>query len=304
MLARILVPLDGSRLAERALEPAYSLARRHTASILLLCAIEPQKLFVPDSHMLGGYSTIWPDQSLELARKVAGTYLKTLQAKVPEALPADTAMVDGDPAEVIVDSARTETAGMIVMSSHGYSGMTRWVHGSVAERVLHDAACPVLIVRAAQPMRHMLITLDGSPLSEHVLAPAFAVAGSLGCKVTLLRATETLRRPQAEPLDPPQPRTSEHAPGDTHQDVEAYLTGIAAAHEVDAGESDTVVVHGGPVESILEYAQTHGVDLIAMSTHGRTGLKRWVYGSVTEKVLRAAHGCSMLVFRPAVHHRH
>ncbi len=302
MFTKILVPLDGSDLAERALPPALVLAQHSEAQLSLLRALAPERMLVADSHvlMLGGYSAIWPNQSLELARKAATDYLSALRAtKMPKGLRLSTEMIEGDPAEIIVETARQEGVDLIVMSSHGYSGLTRWVLGSVAERVLHDAPCPVLIVRTTDPIRHVLIPLDGSEFSEQILEPAFALAASLECKVTLSRVIERLSPDEFDYLEHLENGLGQRLQSDIHTEAEQYLHGIATARRDALPELKTVILHGSPAHSLLEYAQTRGVDLIAMSTHGRTGLKRWVYGSVTEKILRAAANCAMLVSRPA-----
>ena len=302
MFTKILVPLDGSAFAERALPPALVLAQRAEAQLSLLRAVAPERMLVADSHvlMLGGYSAVWPNQSLELARQAAADYLSALRAaKIPKGLRLSAEMIEGDPAEIIVETARNEGVDLIVMSSHGYSGLTRWILGSVAERVLHDAPCPVLIVRTTDPIRHVLIPLDGSELSEQILEPAFALAASLECKVTLNRVIERLSAEEFEYLEHLENGLGQRLQSDTHAEAEQYLHGVATARRSAVPELKTVVLHGSPAQSLLEYAHMHGVDLIAMSTHGRTGLKRWVYGSVTEKVLRAATDRAMLVSRPA-----
>jgi nucleotide-binding universal stress UspA family protein len=300
MLNKILVPLDGSQLAERALKPAHALAQHAEGSLILLRAALPERMLTADVYSLGGYSPLWPNQSLELARKEADDYLQTLRSRKSLSGPAiRAAVVDGDPAISIVDTAADENVDLIAMSSHGYSGATLWMLGSVAERVLHDASCPVLVVRSAEPIRHILVTLDGSELAEHSLESAFAIAECLNCKVTLFRAIELLGRQEFHYLESLEAGLGRRMQDEMHEGAGSYLHQVANAHKGRAPEIQTMVAHDSPVRAILDYAQRHAVDVIAMSTHGRTGLRRWVYGSVTEKVLRAANCCSMLVTRPA-----
>lgn len=300
MINKILVPLDGSQLAERALGPAHTLAQHAEGSLILLRAALPERMFTPDIYSLGGYSPLWPDQSLEEARRAADDYLQAIRSRKTLSGPAIRAtVVEGDPAISIVEMAAAEHVDLIAMSSHGYSGATLWMLGSVAERVLHDAPCPVLVIRSAEPIRHILVTLDGSELAEHSLGPAFDTAESLNCKVTLLRAIGPIGRREYDYLESVEAGMGRRLQDELHEGAESYLGQIASAHKGRVPEIKSIVAHDSPVHAILDYAQRHAVDMTAMSTHGRTGLRRWVYGSVTEKVLRAANCCSMLVTRSA-----
>jgi nucleotide-binding universal stress UspA family protein len=203
-------------------------------------------------------------------------------------------------AEVIMDTAAAEKADLIVMSSHGYSGITRWVLGSVAERVLGGAPCPVLVIRSPKPLQHVLIPLDGSSLSEQALAPGLAVAASLGAEVTLLRAVPRAEAGEIREFDKIERGLGQRLVEEIREDAEGYLRCLAAARPHPGIEIKTVVTFEPAADSLLEYVEGHAIDLIAMSTHGRTGLARWRYGSVTEKVLHGSHH-SMLIVRPANH---
>src|SRR5690606_11649587 len=134
------------------------------------------------------FGVLYPDQALTESWEQAELYLGQLQAAyTADDPPTRVQVLTGDVAGALVDAAHQAEAGLIVMSSHGYSGVKRWVLGSVAERVLYAAPCPVWVVRGPTPPRHVLVTLDGSPLAERVLLPAMAVARTFGAQVTLLR---------------------------------------------------------------------------------------------------------------------
>jgi nucleotide-binding universal stress UspA family protein len=256
-------------------------------------------MLVADGHIIGQYSLIWPNQSLERSHKDALGYLEQVrQTQAPPGLPLRSRVLEGDVAEAIVDTAAAEAVNLIVMSSHGYSGVTRWMLGSVAEKVLNSAACPVLVIRAPRPLRRILISLDGSPLSEQALRPGLEVAASLGAEVTLLRAVPVLPEDELEQLEQIERGLGERLKDELREEAEAYLKHLAEAHRSAGVDAQTVVTVGAPAPGILSYAEAHDVDLIVMATHGRTGLRRWRYGSVTEKVLRGGQH-SMLVIRPA-----
>lgn len=294
MFTKILVPLDGSELAERALVPAIALAKRGAGSLVLVQAPAPDLTTLPE--VAGGYI---PAGLPTAAHDDAVVYLTTRQQAYAHAeVPIHTRVLEGSAADVVVEAATVEKADLIVMSSHGYSGLTRWVLGSVAERVLHAAPCPVLVMRSPAPVRQILIPLDGSPLAERALAPGLEIARRLNATVTLLRAIPPVPMEAMERLEGIELGLGRRLEGDLYEEANAYLTQVAAAQRSTGVDLKMVVITDRPAEAILTYAEHHAVDVIAMSTHGYTGLKRWTYGSVTDKVLREARACSMLVVRP------
>ena len=144
MFKKILVPLDGSQLSQRALEPALALSQQIGAELLLVR--------VPTADTLS--FAVSEAKQRELTRD-ALVYLETIRKSHEQPqFNIRTQVLDGDVASAIVDTARNEQVDLIVMSTHGYSGLTRWVLGSVTEKVLRSAPCPVMAVRAArQPGR-------------------------------------------------------------------------------------------------------------------------------------------------------
>lgn len=282
MYGPIVVPLDGSELAERALHVARMVAQFSQADLQLVRVATPNPYFLPVD---AGYGVLYPDKSLAEARQAADRYLVGLQA----ALEADVALRvetrEGDVAGAVVDAAREASARLIIMSSHGYSGVKRWLLGSVAEKVLNAAPCPVWVVRAPEPPRHVLITLDGSLLAEEVLQPALLVARSFGAQVTLLRVVPEIAVPEIEALNDYERDLGGRLLDETVEEAADYLTLVADRCGDEGLELRTVVRSGPAAETILEYGERHEVDLVAMTTHGRTGLRRWIYGSVTHKVL-------------------
>ncbi len=270
MFDKILVPLDGSKLAERSLELADSLTGGRQAAIILLR--------VP---VLKGYQLPEEEAGQRWDRQEADSYLAEIMARPrhPELL-MDKRVMEGDEAAVIVDTAVEDNVDLLIMSTHGRSGFGRWLLGSVAERVLRTAPCPMLVVRYADPIRRILIPLDGSPLAEKAIVPGLETALRLGAQVTLLRvAGET---------------------GDGYMKPQTAYTYLqAVADEIEGDTAVDIVVPTGPVAAtIIEFVNTANIDLIAMTTHGFTGSSRWVYGQITEKVMRGADA-SLLVIRPA-----
>jgi nucleotide-binding universal stress UspA family protein len=282
MFDTIVVPLDGSALAERALEPARALAQYSQGELRLVRVAVAQQMLVPDEV---GFGILYPDQSLIEARAEAQSYLSDLQAASPAYSAVIIAVREGDVAGEIIDCATTARARLIVMSSHGYSGVRRWLLGSVAEKVLYAAPCPVWIVRAPAPPRHVLITLDGSMLAEEVLLPALSLARCFEADVTLLRVVPDVGGSDLQALDTYERGLGRRFIEQSFDEARAYLALLAETHASANPRLITAVRTGPAAEVILEYADGHDVDLVAMTTHGRTGLRRWIYGSVTHKVL-------------------
>lgn len=298
MFHKILVPLDSSELAERALEPALALAQQGDSEIILLMVPALEKMLVPAPV---GYGFLMPEQFTELSCIEARNYLQTVsQNWASPGVNISVKVVEGDEAGVIVDTATAEGVDLIVMSTHGRTGLSRWVLGSVTERVLHSTICPVLVIRSADPLSRILITLDGSELAEKALQPGLEVARRLDSHVTLLRVVPDI---DYDPADMAYLDEIERGLGDSVQDaveeeVERYLGGVIRQYAPDL-KVHTRLWIGSPAQSILDYADLHDINLIVMATHGRTGLRRWVYGGITEKVLRSSNS-SMLVVRPPI----
>lgn len=299
MFRKIMVPLDGSELAENALEPAVSLAEKTDGKILLLSAAVHDLALARSRPGLGMEIV---DELATHSRERLGVYLASVR-KAHEDSPVafELKVEEGDAASAIVDTAAAEEVDLIVMSTHGRSGISLWLMGSVTERVLRSAPCPVLAVHDEQFFEHILITLDGSELSERALEPGVAVARLLGGRVTLLSVEppEEVEPGLFSDLEMAEAGLGEKVRDQSYQRTESYLQRMAGrcSESLDR-EVDIAPRTGAVAPAILDYIDYKEVDLVVMATHGRTGLRRWVYGSVTEKVLRKAR-CATLIVRPA-----
>lgn len=298
MFRKILVALDGSELAERALNPALALAQAKRGKITLLRVPVAERVMIP---VAAGYELPWSEQDIEHYVNQCREYLGSIEAAWAHSkIQFRSCVISGNVAEVIIDTAAEEKADVIVMSSHGYSGVTRWIYGSVAENVLRGAPCPVLVVRTDAPIRKVLIPLDGSELSERALIPACELAAAHEAEATLLRVVQEIDADMHRYLD-----QQEHGLGlrmheEMMEEARLYLQHLLERNPSLPCPVETAVWTGPIAPAILEYSEFNKIDVIAMSTHGRTGLQRWVYGSVTEKVLRSGSG-SMLIVRPPAH---
>jgi nucleotide-binding universal stress UspA family protein len=299
--SRILVPLDGSSLAKQALPCAVTLARGLGAELVLLRAV----WIPPDLLEMLDESTVKLNAILAQLGAEARDYLGALVEQLRDAgLDARHAVRQGPAAETILEYAGWSNVDQIVMATHGYTGIKRWTHGSVAERVLQTARVPLLLVRVGeqdlardwrQPMgcRRILVPLDGSPVAEQILPTVTAVAQALGAELILYQVpivhvsgwmTGEWYLPIQGVLD-----TAE-------EDALAYLGAVAGRLEEQDVDVATATSIGSVANCIVEYAEANHVDLIAMCTHGRTGLARWALGSVADRVLRAG-GTPILLVR-------
>lgn len=297
MFKRLLVPLDGSELAERALPMALELLSGGEGEIILLRV--PVLVPMSRARYSGALSWWYPDQAEQRARQQAKEYLAGVCEHVARpGVVLRPEVEEGDAASCIVDLAQARDVDAIVMTTHGYSGLTHWFMGSVTDKVVRAAHRPVLIVRDARPVRRILVTVDGSARSELALPPAISVAQRLDADVTCLHVIEPLLifdmrflrsdYTAAEVLDV----TLEAA----EEDAQRYVASLAERFGASGVQFKPVVRDGPVADTILSYAAEQETDLVVMATHGRTGLSRWVYGSVAQKVLRRI--CCALLLVP------
>jgi nucleotide-binding universal stress UspA family protein len=292
----MLVPLDGSLLGERALPIATALARATGARLVLVRVAWAATLPGTD-----------PAQAQVRAVEEAEAYLNGVVHRLAEqAIRAEIAVPYDRPAEGILAEIALRHADLVVMSTHGRSGLGRVVYGSVAEAVLVRSPAPVLLVRAdgghapwlaeeVQP--RILVPLDGSAFSEAVLSHAAALARALGATIILLRATPPPALPGGE-LVPVAPIVDAELLERERAEAEASLDAVADQLRAQGLQMQTIVRPGPAVAAILEESRAAGASLIAMATHGRTGLARLAFGSVAGEVLRRSE-LPLLLVRPA-----
>jgi nucleotide-binding universal stress UspA family protein len=216
-------------------------------------------------------------------------------------LAAEVEVVQDDPSWAIIDAVDRHQADLIVMSTHGRTGLGRWLCGSVAERVLRSAPVPVMLVPShvevdwsAAEMLRVLVPLDGSALAEAILRPLAEVTSVLPASVTLVRSVDPgsairLGAPEA---------VWHYDPVSELQTARQYLD-ACADRLPDAVQVTTRVAEGPTGAVILGCARDLPADLIAMATHGRNGLARAVLGSVAQEVLHDT-GLPLLLVRPAL----
>jgi nucleotide-binding universal stress UspA family protein len=302
MIRSILIPLDGSPLAEQALPLGTSIARRSGASIVLLQVIPIPVSAIGDA--LQGITAL--DDQLAATREFAEEYLRTVAQRLEkQGVPTSFATIIGSPGECIAEVADRRKVTAIVMSTHGRAGISRWALGSVTDRVLHLTGRPMFILRSngavqMEPpllpeFKRIVVALDGSPLSEQMLPHATALARAYGAE---LRLFQSVAFPMMEWGET---ELAAEWWERVRQGSREYLQRLV--EQLHAEDENLQVVYemgtGAPANAILQYASDCGADLIAMTTHAREGLSRVILGSVADRVVRASH-VPVLVLPPAV----
>jgi len=276
MYKKIVVPLDGSPLAEVALPYAEELAGKMGSETILLSVLQSEETDDYQKHY--AYIT-------KIVKSTRHHVEKYLDKSGGKSINVDTATRVGNPAEGILDYVNKCVHNLIVMATHGRSGIGRWAVGSVADKIVRATTKqPVMLIRAkgAHPdvrarriLKTALVPLDGSITSEAVIPCITDIALSLQMKLCLLQVV---------------PKNNH-----TSADAEAYLQGWCNRLK-DKGITATYEVRvGTAADQIIDLADELATDVVAMSTHGQTAITLWTLGSVAQKVLLGGNTPLLLI---------
>jgi len=307
MYQRMLVPLDGSELAEVVFTYAKELAGRLDLEVILLYVCSPVlREFVP---MHRAY--------IERAAETVKRQAREVQQRTgiqPGGKPVEVRgeLVVGHSAEEILRYAEENAIDLILMATHGRSGVRRWAMGNVADKVLRTSKIPIWLVRAGiteetpydqWPSKTILVPLDGSELAESVLPHVEALAKQRSAEpldVILLRVCEPPATPfyyapelSGVPLDWGEYMDQAVAKG--KEMAKEYLAGIEKRLKKSKISARSEVLVGKAADEIVDYASKHPFNVIVMATHGRSGVRRWVYGSVAQNILLGVSSPILLV---------
>ncbi len=320
MFKTILVPLDGSRRAETALPLAARLARNTGGTLVLVRVVNLATEYWP--AVTAPYPTM-AQTAVDADLADASSYLKHVASSVQMAdVKIATVAQFGPTASSILAVATSYNADLIVICSHGYTGMVNWIMGSVAEKIARHASIPVLVLREGgthlggclvertRPMR-VLVPLDGSVHAKAALEPAadllYALAASGQEKV--IHLTRVVKPPTDDQKDSEHllhtasdiSKARRYMEQTTQHIQEGYVaSGIAERH---IRVSWSVALDHDIADALIQTAENRGeappdgCEIIAISTHDRGGLQRWTLGSITEHVLHATQ-LPILVVRP------
>jgi nucleotide-binding universal stress UspA family protein len=308
MYHRLMVPLDETVDCQRAIPFALTIAAREEAIVELVHVAMPPSI-AAQVGMAGMEVYVPPVINAESDAAARASAVQRLETIADEAAGArevrieSTVLDRSDVARAIAEHAEETKPDLVVMTTHDHSRLERLVLGSVSEAVVRRVNAPVLLVPSTDErpslservsIKHLLVTLDGSDLAAQILPHARAIAEAMGARVSFLTVSEELLLPP-----PPGLAAFDAALEPSGPDAAAILNTVAEDFRAAGLEANTnVVVARDRADAILDFAHENGVDLIAMSTHGRRGVGRLVAGSVASKVLRKTT-IPMMVYRPA-----
>jgi nucleotide-binding universal stress UspA family protein len=298
MFKKIVIPLDGSLLAEQALSFLPRFVSPLQTHIDLVCVVQPWVYAL-------GMSEATPVSVINDLHENWQAYLHQQEIFLQGlGYTVQSHVLEGDIAAEILALAANKNADLIVMSTHGRSGFRRLALGSVAERVLHNATIPLLLVRegaalhTTNPIEHLLVPLDGSSFAERSIPLAVELSTQTGATLTMLRVVQDLDAQNKQIIFKSE-EAAEEAVTQWKLLATRYLDELAKGIKAEGVKVSSMVLSGDPENLIGTIAETLPADLIVMSTHGRSGVSRWVYGSVANKVLRTA-SCPVLLVRNEV----
>lgn len=291
----VVVPLDGSEPSERALKFAVALALAWDEQVVLVA--------VATHRNQGGLAGLAPSIKLEFEEsgvQQAEGYLREVRNRLRRTVQAEAIVRIGDPAREVQAAARKLKARLIVMTTHGRSGVSRWVQGSVAGTLLRESTIPLLAIGPNVPkpdprklrLKHILVPLDGGEAAEAALPVARQLAGDLGGRISVVRVVQWMAdysyRTQAAVYDPNLDKVLEQGAATYVERQLQALTGIDAQAFIRRGSTST---------RLLDFVTRQKIDLVVMTTHARRGVARAALGSIADRMI---HGkAPVLLLRPS-----
>jgi nucleotide-binding universal stress UspA family protein len=291
MYQNILVPLDGSQVASSVLPYVANLAKRLESRVTLLT------VFTLPQREARGLETEVRAEAQAVARREA-------QRLAEAGVAADTLVVSGRPAEQIVNQAQTRNFDLIAMGTRGQSGIRRGLVGSVTDEVVRSSKVPVLVLsplaieRSAQSdygLSSITVPLDGSELAEYALPYAEELAKRLSLEISLLRVVQVASL--AYYAGDGVPMNTLPLEEELEAEAIAYLDKVADDVRARGLTTSQIVLRGSPALSIVDHVKNLENNLVAICTHGRSGLGRLLIGSVADSIIRSS-GVPVLAINP------
>jgi len=292
MLNKILVPLDGSILGELALNYAAELAKSMNSEVHLLSVC---------------------DRIGEEYRNMCSVYLEKVSEDLRSSLheiislpTVRTIVIDGQPDTKILDYAMENNISLIILVSHGHSGIMPWSAGSTVSKIIQKSTIPILLIRASDHVytkqasglfEKILVPLDGSKMSEVVLPYVKEIASQMKSEIILLWVLEQGQHVRTIGGIDHIAYTDQQVE-EMRQEAVAYLNEINQKLAKDGFTVRTVVKTGDAAREIIDTTLQENVNIVAMSSHGKSAAVKWVLGSVSNKILQAGKKPLLLV-RPS-----
>ena len=299
MYTKMLIPLDGSKTSEKVLPYARYLAGKLKIPVELLAVIDMAEMA---THIPAEKARFF-DSMIEEGVKHSAGYLRGVAGTFGDT-DVKCTVEKGQADAVIIEKGETDTSMLICMATHGRSGLNRFLLGSVAEKVLRAAVNPLLLVRATEEaksdgaavLKSMIVPLDGSELAESIIPMVADKAKELSLEVVLFRAYHIPTYAYAGEETYSVVDYDELIVGVRDEATEYLEKKVAEVKRLGVEKVSFLTEEGFAADKIIALGRKTPDNLIAMCSHGRTGVKRWVLGSVTEAVVRHS-GDPVLVLR-------
>lgn len=287
MYKRILVPLDGSELAEGALPYAEGVAIRLHSEVILLTVCAPGD---------------WLKRPLKAYLEKRAGELSSLGIK------ASALVVQGNVAHEILDFAEKNDINLIIISTHGHTGPSIWPLGGVTNKLLQKSRLPILLISSRKleavlrekELRKVLVPLDGSQFAEGIVPYVEDLTEEIDNEVILIRVIEPVQIPDVVRYTAgfDEQKYEKELTARAEMEAKRYLSKKESALRNKGVKVSSTSLLGMPAQTILQYAEDNSVSLIALSTHGFSGITRWAYGSVASKIIESSSKPVLLVRPP------
>ncbi|HEU4637447.1 MAG TPA: universal stress protein [Candidatus Binatia bacterium] len=298
MYEAILVPLDGSKTAEKVLPYARYLAGKFKVPVELLAVVDVVEIA---SHMTSE-KVHFLDTIIEDAVQHSTTYLRGVATTIA-GTNVRCSVEKGRAEDTIIEKAATDKTMLITMATHGRSGLNRFLLGSIAEKVLRGTVNPLLLIRAGDEksqgeamLKSIIVPLDGSELAEAVLPIVADMAKKLDLEIELFRTYHVPYNVYSGDEGLYAVNYEELLAGLRDEAAEYLEKKAADLKRLGVAKVQCITKEGLAADEIISLGRKTPDNLIAMSSHGRSGVRRWVLGSVTELVVRHS-GDPVLVIR-------
>jgi nucleotide-binding universal stress UspA family protein len=294
MFEHILLPLDGSKLAERVLPHAVTISKAFGSTLTLVRVIYQDE--AADQHGMTN------PMDWQMRKSEADAYLQSVQKRLREVdLESEIQILEGRPAEQIIEFAKSEDVNLIILSSHGKSGPSAWNINSTVQKVLLRAFMPVMIIRAYRAehqalesvtYKRLFLPLDGSIRAECILPLAASICQMQGSNVLLTHIVEEPKLPRQTPLTDEVKSLTGQLREINIQEAEKYFDNIKQQFPpenveilIESSKKPTIALH-----NIID---RENVDLVLLSAHGYSGENRWPYGKIALNFI--AYGTTPLI---------
>jgi nucleotide-binding universal stress UspA family protein len=288
MFDPILIPLDGSLLAECVLPHVVAIARAFDAKVILLRLLEKNKA--------NGTAQMFDLLNWQINKTGAKLYLDKISARLKKSgLRIETAVLEGLVAESITEYALSRGVKLVILSSHGRSGLSQWGISSVTQKILFSAPSSVLIIRAHQPVTsesierqylRMMVPLDGSRRAENVLPMVTLLARFHQSRISIVHVVKTPEMPRQMPLARQDVELSEQVVARNREEAIRYLDQVRLHSPLDGIDVQThLLTSDNAAAALHELADKEGIDMVALSAHGYSGNNQWPYGSMVNNFI-------------------